>query len=291
MILQFLANGLVAGAVYSIVALGFSLIYNATKVFHIAHGAVYTTSAYIFYSFYRMFGLPLSISILGGLLAGIILGILMEIGIYRQLYEKRAPSGISLVSSIGIYILVVNFIALVYGNETKVLSPGIGKTYEIGNIIVTRIQVYEVIVFIIIFVLYFLLLKKTNFGRLIKALANNPTLLSTFGVEASALRIGIFSLGSLFAGISSCLVALDVGIDPHVGMPALLISAVAMIIGGIGVFESAAIGGFIIGILQNLVVWRISSRWQEAVTFILLIIFLLLRPQGILGTRRRVEEA
>jgi len=73
-------------------------------------------------------------------------------------------------------------------------------------------------------------------------------------------------------------------------MPMLLISAVAMIVGGIGVFESAVIGGFTIGILQNLAVWKISARWQDAITFLLLILFLLLRPQGLLGKKRRVEE-
>jgi branched-chain amino acid transport system permease protein len=287
---QFLANGIVAGAVYSIVALGFGLIYNTTKVFHIAHGAAYTLSAYIFYTFYRIIGLPIGFSLIIGLLSGVFLGIIMEFLVYRPLYERRVPSGITLVSSIGIYIFIVNLIAMLYGNETKVLSPGIEKTYEIFGVILTRIQIFEIVAFVVVFVLYFLLLKKTNFGRLIRALANNPTLLSTFGIESSTLRIGIFALGSLFAGMSSCLVALDVGIDPNIGMPALLISAVAMIIGGIGIFESAVIGGFTIGILQNLIVWRISARWQEAITFLLLILFLLLRPQGILGKRRRVEE-
>ena len=78
--------------------------------------------------------------------------------------------------------------------------------------------------------------------------------------------------------------------DPNVGMPALLVSAVAMIIGGVGILESAALGGFVIGILQNLAVWKLSARWQDAITFILLILFLLMRPQGIMGKRRRIEE-
>jgi branched-chain amino acid transport system permease protein len=115
-------------------------------------------------------------------------------------------------------------------------------------------------------------------------------LLSTFGVEVSHLRVWIFAVGSLFAGIASCLVAIDVGMDPNVGMPALLVSAVSMIVGGIGIFESAAIGGFLIGVIQSLVVWQISARWQEAVTFALLIVFLLFRPQGVLGRRKRIEE-
>ena len=290
MLIQFLANGLVTGAVYAIVALGFGLIYNTTKILHIAHGAVYVFSCYIFFTFYRILNLPLFLALPIGVISGAGLGVIMEIVVYRPLFERKASSGVALVSSIGIYIFMVNLIALLFGNETKILSPGIEKTYEFGGVILTRIQIIELIVFLIVFMLYLLLLKKTDFGKQIRALADNPVLLSTLCVEISNLRLWIFAVGSVFAGISSCLVGLDVGMDPNVGMPALLISAVALIIGGVGIFESAVIGGFTIGIVQNLAVWQISARWQEAVTFVLLILFLLLRPQGLLGKRRRIEE-
>jgi len=290
MLAQLIANGLVNGAIYSIVALGFSLVYNTTGIFHIAHGAVYAFSSYIFYTFYRILNFPLLPSFLLGLFSGVLLGIFMEVLVYRPLFIKKTSSGIALVSSIGINVFIVNLIALLYGNETKILFPGIQKTFQFGGVILTRIQVAEFVAFIIIFSIYFLLLRLTNFGKLIRAYANNPTLLSTFGVEVSHLRVWIFAVGSLFAGIASCLVAIDVGMDPNVGMPALLVSAVSMIVGGIGIFESAAIGGFLIGVIQSLVVWQISARWQEAVTFALLIVFLLFRPQGVLGRRKRIEE-
>jgi branched-chain amino acid transport system permease protein len=289
-ILQLLANGLILGAVYSIVALGFGIIYTTTKTFHIAHGAVYTTSAYVFYLFYRVLTFSLGISLLLGLIVGVVLGILIELLIYHPLYERKASGGILLVSSIGVYVFVVNLIAMLFGNETKILSPGIERTYQIGTVILTRIQIVELLVFFVLMLCYLLLLRRTNLGKLVRGLADNPILLSVFGVEVSTLRIAVFAIGSLFAGVSSCLVALDVGIDPNVGMPAVLVSAVAMIIGGVGIFESAALGGFIIGILQNLAVWKLSARWQEAVIFTLLILCLLLRPQGILGKRRRIEE-
>ncbi len=290
MIFQFLANGIIAGAVYSIVALGFGLIYNTSKTFHIAHGAVYTTAAYFFYLFYRILSLPLGVSLSFGLIAGVLLGVLIEILVYQPLYNRKAPSGVLLISSIGIYIFIVNLIAMSFGNETKVLSPGIAKTYQFGSVILTSIQIIELFTFVGIMLIYLVLLKKTNLGKSLRALAENPTLLSVFGIEPRRLMIIVFAVGSLLAGVSSCLVALDVGIDPNVGMAALLVSAVSVIIGGVGIFEAAAIGGFTISIIQNLAVWKFSARWQEAITFILLILFLLFRPQGILGRRKRVEE-
>ena len=290
MIFQFLANGLIIGSIYSLVGLGFALVYNTTKIFHIAYAAVYTTSAYIFYFFYRIINFPLSFSLLIGILSGAILNILIEVLIYKPAYLRKSSPAISLISSIGCYIVIVNLLALSFGNETKILSPGIEKSFQFGNVILTRIQIVQFFAFILLFLLYLLSLRKIKFGKLIRAFANNPDLLSSCGIEILNLRILIFALSGVFAGVASCLVALDTGMDPNVGMPILLVGMVSLIIGGVGIFESAVIGGFLIGIIQNLVVWKISARWQDCITFLLLIIFLLFRPQGILGIRKRTEE-
>ncbi len=94
-------------------------------------------------------------------------------------------------------------------------------------------------------------------------------------------------LSGFFAAVGGLLIAYDVGLDPYVGMPMLLNAVVALIIGGVGRFEGPILGGFIIGILQSMVVWVFSSRWQTAVTFVLLVIFLIFRPYGILGEKER----
>jgi branched-chain amino acid transport system permease protein len=101
------------------------------------------------------------------------------------------------------------------------------------------------------------------------------------------MRLILFILSGFFAALGGGLVAYDVGMDPYVGMPMLLNAVVALIIGGMGRFEAPIIGGFIIGILQAMVVWAFSSRWQDAVTFTLLILFLLFRPQGLMGEKKR----
>jgi len=290
MLLQFIANGIVNGAIFAILALGFGLVYNTTHTFHIAYAAIYTTSAYVCYTLYRITNLPLWLSILGGLTSGVILGCIIELLVYRPLVKRDAPLSVALISSIGVYIIVINIIALIYGNETKILLPGIQKTYQLGSVILTQIQVIELIIGIVVCVAYSLLLRTTNFGKLIRALADNPNLLSAFGVDIYHVRLQVFALSSLLASIAACLVALDVGIDPYVGMPAMLISAVSMIVGGVGIFVSPALGGLLLGIIQSLAIWKISARWQDLVTFAILIIFLLLRPQGIMGRRRRLEE-
>ena len=291
MLPQLLANGIVSGCVYALVALGLGLIYNTTKIFHIAHGVVYTLSAYIFYTFAKALGINIFLSFLLGVTSGVLLGVAIEAFVYWPFFKKKASLMVVFISSLGIYILLVNLIALIYGNETKILSPGVERTFHMGSVVLTRIQILEVLAFLLAFPLFILILKTTKLGRLIRALSDNPELVAVLGADVRKLRIWIFGLGSLLAGVASCLVALDVGIDPHVGIGAFLMAAVAMIVGGIGNFEGAALGAFLLGVVQNLLIWKISARWTEALAFLILVLFLLFRPEGLLGRRRRLEEA
>ncbi len=289
MILQFLANGLCSGALFAIMAFGFGIIYNTTNIFHFAHGAVYVAAAYLFYLLLSILKLNVIISFIIAVVIGGIFGVLIELTVYRPMTRKKSSLIALMIGSFGVYLFVVNLIAMLAGNETKVLSLGIQKTFSFGSVILTRIQLFSVVCAGVIFLL-FLLFTHTKYGRVIVAYANNSELAEILGWSSSRIKIFIFFVGSMLAGISSSLSALDVGIDPHIGMNALLMSAIAVIIGGVKKFEGAIIGGLLVGILQSLVVWQFSARWMEAFTFILLILFLIFRPQGLLGSKMRVEE-
>jgi branched-chain amino acid transport system permease protein len=119
---------------------------------------------------------------------------------------------------------------------------------------------------------------------------DNSTLTNVLGINLGMVRLVVFALGSVIAGAAAILSALDVGMDPNVGMPALLIAMVALIIGGVGTYEGPVIGAFLLGILQSLTVWHVSSRWTDTIIYGVLIFFLIFRPQGLAGKRRRVEE-
>lgn len=290
MLPQLLVNGLIAGCVYSLVALGFGMIYNTTRLFHFAHGAVYTASAYIFFTFLVLckWNPLLSFVLAMAFAAG--LGLLIEAGIYYPLYRRGAPGTVFMIGSLGIYIFLTNLVAMVYGNETQLLRPGAEKTFTLGSVIVTQIQVLQVVAFLVVFLMFYLFMKKTKLGKITRGLADNPVLMTAIGINTRGVRLLVFAIGSVLAGLAAILAALDIGMDPHIGMPALLVSAVAVIVGGVGLFEGAVIGGFLLGLLQNLAVWKISARWQDAITFLVLILFLIFRPQGLLGRRTRLEE-
>lgn len=291
LLLQLLANGFVNGCLYALLALSYALIYNTTRTFHVAHGAVYTIGSYFGYVFLILLGWPLPAAIVLAVLLSAVVGVATEFIVYAPLVRRKASLLVALLSSLGLYVALVNFVALVFGNETKLLRPGVEKIHQIGPVTLTRIQLAEVITAAVLLPAIVLLLKHTAFGKSIRAVRDNPTLATVLGMNVAGVRLRVFALGSALAGLTAVLAALDVGINPQMGMPALLSAAVALIVGGIGTFEGPIIGGFLLGLLQSLIVWQISAHWTDAITFAVLIVFLLFRPWGLVGRRRRIEEA
>lgn len=273
-------------------ASGFAVIYNTTRTFHFAHGAVYTFSAYVFYTSGTLWGWPVWLVVAGTLAAASLLGVAVNEVIYRPLLERNSSSLVRLLSSLGAYIIIVNLIVMIYGSEVKVpvtvLRP---ELYTWGGISLSAMQLATAASCVVIFLALVLLLRATRLGRLIRAMRDDPELVSALGISPWNVRRVIFALGSALAGMAAVLKGLDVGVDPNSGMAAFLGGAIAVIIGGVGVFEGVILSGLLVGIIQSFAVWNLSAQWQDTVTFLLLILFLLFRPQGILGRRRRAEEA
>lgn len=288
MILQFLINGVIQGSIYALVGLGFSLVYNTTRIFHIAYAVLYMFCPYIILTFYTNLHYPLLPSFIIAIIMTVVLSLVIEVAVYRPLSKKGSSLNTIMISSLGVMMVVINVIALLYGNETKILNPEMSETLSYKNIIVTYNQLAQLLISSILMFIFLLFLKFSKFGIQTRAMRDDDILYSIFGNDTFTMRIALFTLSAVFAAVGGGLIAFDVGMDPYVGMPMLLNAVVALIIGGIGRFEAPILGGFIIGILQSLAVWGFSARWQDAVTFILMILFLLFRPQGLLGEKKRV---
>jgi branched-chain amino acid transport system permease protein len=278
---QLIANGLVEGTAIAVLAICFGLVYNTLRVFHFAFGALYLVSAYAFYS-----GLSWA-----GVLAGALLALLMETLLYYPLFRRRASLAVSFISSLGFYIIVVNVIALVYGNETKILSPDVRPTYTVGSVILTDIQLWLGAVSALISVSLLWSFRRTRLGISLLAVGENLALARVFGTNVRALRIVAIVMASAVSGVIAILRGLDVGIDPYVGMGATLTAAVAFILSGGTSYAAMILGGIVLGLLRNLTVWYLSAQWMDAATFLLLIVMLLFRQRGLSAEALRVEEA
>jgi branched-chain amino acid transport system permease protein len=288
MLTQFIINGLITGAIYSLVALGFAIVYNTTRIFHMAYAILYTTAPYLLYTFFNQLGLPIGVGVLIAILGTILLSLLVELLVYQPLEKRNRSLNVIMISSIGVMIIVINTIALIYGNDTKIIHSQISKSISLRNIIITYNQLIQFTVSIILIALFMFFLKFSKFGIKTRAMRDNVYLCKLFAMDISKFRLLLFALSGFFAAVGGILVGYDVGVDPYVGMPMLLNAFVAIIIGGEGKFYSPIVGGFLIGLLQALVVWKFSANWQDAVTFTLLILFLLFRPQGLFGEKMRL---
>lgn len=290
MLLQFLLNGIISGSLIAMMAMGFWFIFITTNLFHIAHGAIYTASAYVFYTLYIAQGVPLALSFVASLIFSALLGLIMYFIVYSPLEKNKAPVGVKFISSLAVYIFIVNIIPIFYGNETKILSAGLSKSLSFGGLILTKIQVYQFISFLILFILSYFFVKGTKVGRFIRAIGDNPKLFTALGLNEKLVKGIVFLIGSAIAAHASILTGLDVGIDPHMGMLVLLNAVVAVIIGGVKRLDGVVLGAILIGIIQNLVIWQFSARWECAVTFLILVAVMLYKSGGLFVVKRRVEE-
>jgi len=291
---QFVANGLSNGALYCLVALGFGLILGGTRTFHIAHGATYVVGAYACYALMRLLGWPLTVSFTGGVCGAVLTGLLVEAGVYYPLVDprkdRRAPSTVVLVSSLGAYIVIVNILALCFGNETMELRPGIEPTVTVAGAHLTHIQVAQMAVAVAAVILMWILLSASRLGKSVRALADNPELLGVFGYSVRRLRLGIVALGSALAAVGGILSALDVGVDPNSGFDAVLVAAAATILGGGRSFLAPALGAFLLGLAQGIVVWQTSAKWSSTIVFAALVLVLFVKPRGLMTFLARTEE-
>lgn len=287
MIWQFLINGLITGILYSLLAIGFALVYNTTKIFHIAAAGIYVFAAYMFWLFASTIGLPIIPASLVAIVLTMLLSLLSEVLVYRPLKNRKASLNVAMIASIGLMTVIINTIAMFFGNETKVISNTIMQPVTLGNLFITRPQMYQAIIGAAVLTAFMIILQRTNWGLRLRALSADETLFETLGYDIKITRILVFLVSGIFIAFSSCLTVYDVGLDPNMGMNVLISAMVAMIIGGVGKFSTCILGGLALGVLQSLTVYLFSSNWQNAVTFLVLLFFLFLRPQGIAGYKQR----
>ncbi len=286
MILQFIVNGFITGLLYALVAIAFGFTYNTTRIFHIAYAGVLVAGSYIFLFFSRM-GFPFAIAIPLALLACGFLNLLIEKTIYLPMEKRRNSLNTIMVASIGLFTVLINLVAMIFGNENQTLTNEISRSFSFGNIIVTRMQMWQLVIASACISFILIILSKSRWGLNIKALSNNRELFSVLGNDAIRVRSALTFVSGVIAAIVSLLLAYDVGFDPYFGMPLLLNALVVMILGGTGSFYGSLLGGILLGVIQSLSVYFFEARWETAISFVILILMLIFRPQGLFGEKQR----
>lgn len=290
---QLIFNSLAAGVLLAVVAIGFNLVFSTTKVFHLAHGAVYVCGAYNFILFLNLFGngsfFLWLFALLASLAATALAAVLIEALVYQPLVRRNAGQAITLISSLGVYILLTNCLAMFFGNETKLEDPHFGGSITFGGIIIMPIQLVQLVVSSL-FVGGAWWLSRRRWYLQVRALLSHETAAAVIGVNAKRMRLIVMLLGGMCAAVPAILRLYDTGIDPQAGMAVTLSAVVAVIIGGNGSIQGTFVAAMLIAFLQAIIEYLLSAQWREGVTFLLLMAVILARTEGIVSFKLRVEE-
>lgn len=279
---QLIANSIIAGAIYAVIALGFNLIYGTVKFFDIGYGALTAVGGYTVFLLYKKLGLDLTLSIVLGVLVAGIVGYLIYYLVYRRLRARKATNMVMLVSALGAFIIVQAVIAMLFTSQFQTLSLGTSSTvYDIGGGIITQTQVIILVCAVVIMGLLALFMQKTKFGKAVRAISDDEEVSRIVGINTDKIVGWVFFIGSAIAGLAGVLVGFDTGIEPTMGLSLLLKGVISAIIGGIGNIYGGVAGAFLLGFVENFGIWKISGEWKDAIAFAVLIIFLLVRPRGI----------
>jgi branched-chain amino acid transport system permease protein len=287
---QLLINGLIAGAIYALVASGFSLIYSTNKFVHFAHGSTVAVASYILYFLFTQLGLNFWLAIILTIIFAGAFGWLINKVVYQQLRKRKASNIILLIASVGLLILIESLILLIFGADVKTIGfIKIAKGLEFFGAIITPLQIVIVVISIILLVLLFFFMKKTCFGKAMRAVADNKDVAEIVGISTKKIYSWSFIIGSAIAGIAGILVSLEQNLEPTMGTNLMIKGFTGAIIGGIGSVPGAIFGSFVLGLTENFGIWFLPSGYKDAIAFGILFIFLIFRPHGILGIRKNAK--
>ncbi len=291
MYLQFILNGVIAGSIYALIAIGFVVIYRTVKFFHLAHGAVYTAGAYFAYTFIRLWHINFLLSFLLSISLSAVLGIAINRLVYSPLRKQHASDLIFLLASFGVFIFIQNLIQLIYGAQILTIRTGpVKEGHHFLGAVITDIQILILIVSLILVIALFFFIQKTKLGKAIRAVSDDMLAANVIGINPENIILTSFAIGSALAGAAGILISFETNIEPTMGFNAILKGIIACIVGGIGSIPGAVLGGYFLGLAENLGIWKISAGWKDSIAFMILILFLLFRPQGILGTKMDKEQ-
>jgi len=294
--LQQLINGLTIGAVYALIALGYTMVYGIIQLINFAHGEVFMIGSYVGLTVLMLAGArqPMTGWELGGwlsamALAGVACCGLLGFGIERAAYRplRRAPKLAALITAIGASFVLQNAAMLCYGARDRyVPNPFPVSQWQWGGVAMTGMQVLIAAVALTVMIGLQWFIRATTLGQAMRATAQDPVAARLMGIPVDRVIAWTFMIGSGLAGIGGALFGIYyTTINFHDGYLTGLKAFTAAVLGGIGNVPGAVLGGLLLGLLEGLGAGYLSSQWKNVLAFAVLVLLLLFRPRGLLGER------
>lgn len=284
---QLIANGIIAGAIYALVASGFSLVYNVTKFMHFAHGGILAFGAYLFYTFTETI-LPFPLAALLTIILTCLAGEAVNRLVYKPLRARKASSAVLLIASIAGLLFLNALVLAIWKADTKTIAlERAHEVIEIGGALISYIQIAIIITAIVLLLGLWWLMKQTKIGKAMRSLADNKDVAQTVGINPERMYTITFMIASGLAAIAGILIGIEQSLHPAMGVSLIIKGFTGAVIGGMLSVPGAVLGSLLLGLAENIGIWWLPSGYKDAIAFALLFIFLLFRPQGILGKKLR----
>jgi len=287
MFFEQLLNGLTLGSTYSLIALGYTMVYGILELINFAHSEIYMIGAFLGLILVTVYKLPFALALLLSMAGSCLVGITIEKAAYKPL--RKSTRIAPLISAIGVSIFLQNGVLMIAGPQARAFKPGFKiTTLTLGTVRMSSLQLLILIVSIVLMIGLHFLIQKTKLGQAMRATAQDKEAAQLMGIKIDQIISFTFAIGSALGGAAGVLVGVYFdSVDPTMGFFPGLKGFVAAVLGGIGSIPGAMLGGLLLGLIEMLGAVYMS-RYKDAIAFAMLIFILLLKPTGLLG--RKVQE-
>ena len=285
LIAEQLINGLVLGSMYAIMASGLTLVLGTMKMLNFAHGELYMVGGYILYFALTIFGVHPFWGVFLALLFAFLLGLVMERALIHPLLDKPGWDVSPLVVTLGVSIFLQNFAMKVWGERFKSVPYFIEGTMEAAGFRIAYQRILILVVAAAVMFGFWIYIKKSRFGIALRATAQDRESATILGINSHRIYMLTFGVSSALAALAATLLAPLFLINPWMGIPLQLKAFIVVVLGGLGSFGGAILGGFLLGTIESLAIVFLSSEWKDVVSFVVLILILIIRPSGFFGTK------
>lgn len=281
-IAQQVLNGLLTGTSYILVALGLTLIFGVYRIINLAHGAVYMWGAFACHLFATKWGFNIYLSMVIAMILAGGLSVVIERSVFRRL--KGSADWVALVAGLGVYYALENMGWIIMGpRELHIHALATQKVSRFWGLYANLQKLLLAGLCLLILLSMAFILKKTKFGRAVRAASADSETASLVGINANRVSLSVFFLGGAFAAVAGSMVGSLTSVNPAMGFSPMIMAFVIVVFGGMGSILGTVIAGLMVGVLQNVLAFAVAPTFAYAFTMLTLLIIFILRPKGLFG--------
>jgi branched-chain amino acid transport system permease protein len=281
--LQQILNGLAIGSVYTLVALGLTVVFGILGIAHFAHGSLAMFGGYLTFVFSTSMGLSFFASIAMAMPVGAVMGMLIERLAYRPV--RDAPHINAFIIALGLTMMLEGGNLLLFGADQVIIQTPYQQVFDFGGIFVAQLRMVVIVTAITLVAVVTLLLLKTKTGKSVRAVAQNRHAAVLMGVNVNFVSSVVFAISSALGVAAGALIGALLALAPGVGESFAVKGFAVLILGGLGSLPGAILGGLVLGVSESLAAGFLSSAYKDVISFLIMILVLLVMPQGLMGKK------